>query len=79
MRGSQLTLILKCTEFASKRMTLVCRTLYSTVIADIAVGGDAGGGDAVAVPGAVVVVTLLDAGSVNDANRFTLLGRCLTT
>lgn len=59
-------------------MTLICRTLYLTVIAGIAAGGDAGDG-AVAVPDAVVVVTLLDAASVNDANRFALLGRYLTT
>lgn len=48
------------------------------MIAGVAAGGDAGGG-AVAVPGTVVAVTLLDAASVNDANRFTLLERCLTT
>jgi len=50
-------------------MTLVDRTL-GTLIAGP--GGDA-------VPGAVVVATLLDAAAVTDADRFALLGRCLTT
>jgi len=58
--------------------TLICHTLYLTMIAGIAAGGDAGGGT-VAVPGAVVVVTLLDVASINDDNRFALLERCLTT
>jgi len=48
------------------------------MIVGIAAGGDAGGG-AVAVSGTVVVVTLLDATSINDDNRFALLERCLTT
>jgi len=39
----------------------------------------AAGDDAIAVPGTVVVATLLDVASVNNANRFMLLEHCLTT
>lgn len=60
-----------CAASAFEEMTLVDRTL-GTLIA----GGGPGGG---AVPGAVVVATLLDAAAVTDADRFALLGRCLTT
>lgn len=52
-------------------MILVCCTFYLIMI----VAGD----DAIAVPGTVIVTTLLDIASVNNSNRFMLLERCLTT
>lgn len=74
-----LTLSLKCAASAFKGMTLVGRTFcLSPRVAAAADGGTSGGGT-VAVSGAVVVATLLDAVVVTDADRCTLLGRCLTT